>query len=162
MNAFIYKACESDLPKIKAIADQVWEKHYSSIISQEQIDFMYALMYSADALLEQMQHGHTFFIYEEEEVPLGFVSMKIENDCIKIPKLYVNMQAHGKGIGKKLIATIEEQAIHSGIDTIELNVNRFNTNSIEFYKKVGFTIKKSVDIPLDRFVLEDYVMTLLV
>jgi ribosomal protein S18 acetylase RimI-like enzyme len=42
--------------------------------------------------------------------------------------------------------------------SVQLNVNRFNTESIAFYKKVGFQIIETIDIPLDKFLLEDYVM----
>ena len=158
MSANIYKATIADIPKIIAIADKVWVAHYSKIISQEQIEYMYALMYSANALSQQMQDGHSFFIYEENEIPLGFVSMKADKDIVKIPKLYVSIEAQGKGIGKKLVEKIISEAKSQHAISVQLNVNRFNTESIAFYKKVGFQIIETIDIPLDKFLLEDYVM----
>lgn len=154
----IYQAQASDIAKIKSIADQVWVNHYATIISQEQIDYMYPLMYSEASLAKQMQDGHQFFIANLENQEVGFISIKREKDCIKIPKIYVSKAAHGKGIGRMLIEHIAKLASQEGFNALELNVNRYNTNAIAFYKKVGFIIKEEVDIPLDKFVLEDYVM----
>lgn len=160
MHDSIFKAQAADITKIRSIADNVWQAHYSKIISQEQIDFMYPLMYSESSLGKQMEQGHQFFIYQEADLALGFVSMVYENDIIKIPKLYVRIDAQGKSIGKKLILKIKEEAKILNASAVQLNVNRFNTDSIAFYKKVGFEIIDAVDIPLDKFLLEDYVMRL--
>ena len=42
--------------------------------------------------------------------------------------------------------------------TLELNVNR-NNPAKDFYAKNGFKIVEEIDIPLDKFWLNDYVMT---
>ena len=54
----------NDIPKIVDVATKTWHNTYKNIISQEQIDFMFEKMYTANALLEQMQNGHTFLIYQ--------------------------------------------------------------------------------------------------
>jgi len=158
MNTSIYQAQRNDIETIKSIADQVWVQHYATIISQEQIDYMYPLIYSEESLAKQMQDAHQFFICNSENQNLGFISIKKEKEVIKIPKLYVSKVAHGKGIGRTLIEYIANLAKKEGFTALELNVNRFNLNAIAFYKKMGFYIKEEVDIPFNKFVLEDYVM----
>ena len=54
--------------------------------------------------------------------------------------------------------TIEKTSPYSNI--IELNVNRQN-NAVDFYKRLGFTILKEVDIPIGKgYFMNDYVMSL--
>lgn len=154
------KAEEKNIASIIEVSENVWKQHYASIISQEQINYMYPRMYSYEAIQEQMHKGHQFYLIVENEKPLGFISLQNDVDCIHIPKLYVALSAQGKGIGRMLINQAKQIALAQGIQKIRLNVNRFNTNSIAFYKKVGFSIIQDIDIPLDRFVLEDHIMEL--
>ena len=63
----------------------------------------------------------------------------------------------GNGSGKKLITHISELAKSKGGKILELNVNRGNT-AHHFYRKIGFDIHQTVDIPYHHFILNDYVM----
>lgn len=148
----------NDIPKILDVAEATWKHTYSSIISQEQIDFMYERMYSAAAILQQMQDGHTFLICTNEEQNLGFVSYYIREDSMLcIPKLYVKPELHRKGIGRTLLEEVEKIALKNKIDFLELNVNRKNT-AMYFYKKQGFELHEKVDIAYGKFWLNDYVL----
>ena len=75
----------------------------------------------------------------------------------KLQKLYVLPTEQGKGTGKILIAEVINLAKQAKGKVIELNVNRKNT-AFNFYKKLGFEIYQTVDIPYHHFVLNDYVM----
>lgn len=148
----------TDIPKIIEVADATWRQTYTSIISQEQIDFMYERMYSAAAILQQMQDGVTFLMCFEDDKILGFVSYQIQEDnIIYIPKLYVKPEAHKKGIGKLLIDAVEKIALKNKVNFLELNVNRKNP-AMYFYKKIGFELYEKVDIAYGKFWLNDYVL----
>lgn len=54
-----------------------------------------------------------------------------------------------------IIKLAEEQKYNS----ITLNVNRFNFKAVNAYKKYGFKVKESIDIPYGDFILNDYIMT---
>jgi diamine N-acetyltransferase len=47
-------------------------------------------------------------------------------------------QYQGKGIGKKAMNFIEQQAHDLGFERMELGVFEFNTRAIEFYKQLGY------------------------
>ncbi|MEZ5025342.1 MAG: GNAT family N-acetyltransferase [Chitinophagales bacterium] len=148
----------NDIPKIAAVAAATWHTTYKNIISQEQIDFMYERMYTQTALLEQMQAGHTFLIYLDNEETLGFVSYFIREDSgMYIPKLYVKPDTQGKGIGKNLLNEVEKIARKNKLQFLELNVNRKNP-AMYFYKKIGFELHEKVDIAYGKFWLNDYVL----
>ncbi len=148
----------ADIPKIVEVADATWKQTYASIISQEQVDFMYERTYSADALKEQMQNGVTFLMCMENDCILGFVAYEIkEEGILYIPKLYVKPETHGKGIGRMLLDAAENIAIKNRLDFLELNVNRKNP-AMYFYKKIGFELHEKVDIAYGKFWLNDYIL----
>ena len=61
--------------------------------------------------------------------------LRLEN-CGEIDAMYVVPEFQGKGLGKKLIEKAFEW-LGSNLD-VKLVVVKYNTNAIEFYKKMGF------------------------
>ena len=156
----VREAHEKDLIIIHELAAQIWQKTYEPIISQQQIDYMFELMYSLEGLQQQILiQQHRFFLAFETSTPIGFASISFPSTMkCKIHKLYILPQMQGKNVGSTLLHNIENMAKNSQAQVLELNVNRHNTKAIGFYKKVGFNIVETVDIPLASYVLNDYVM----
>lgn len=46
----------------------------------------------------------------------------------------------GKGLGKLILQKLEQEAIHTGIGTIELQARE---NAVEFYKANGYSVKET-------------------
>ena len=154
----IVKAKESDLEAIQEMAYQIWPVYYSNIISIEQIEYMLRLLYSPEALRQQVANGQVFFIAEEMGKMVGFMGITPgPSNKVKIDKLYLNESCRGKGYGKLLIHFAEEQAKQLKASSIFLNVNRFNA-SFDFYTKMGFKVKSIIDIPFGPFWLNDFVV----
>ena len=107
----------NELDKVHNIALDVWEKTYSSIISKEQIEFMFDKMYTLESLAEQMKSGHIFLIHETDEGINGFCSYCIEQNGVKIPKLYVSLTKQKKAIktAKQLVASWSRTALAAAI-----------------------------------------------
>ena len=76
----------------------------------------------------------------EEEVVVGFIAM-IENE---IGGLFVSPDRHGRGIGTKLVKTVEEEGGEGGkgMDRLEVEVFKRNEVGRPFYKKYGFEFMK--------------------
>ncbi|MBB6499666.1 GNAT family N-acetyltransferase [Pedobacter cryoconitis] len=156
------KAKEEDLPVIQQIGTITYGPTYTPLIGQEQVDFMLDKFYNIFALRQQLIDGHTFLIAQEEGKDLAFASYSIgdHDSVIKLHKLYVLPEAHGKGLGKLLINEVRNKAIEAGAKSLELNVNRYN-KAKDFYEKAGFKIKETVDIEIGNgFFMNDYVMAL--
>ncbi len=155
------KGKEEDIESIQNIAYQTWPHAYSSLISQEQIDYMLKKMYNRAELLSQLQQGYTFLVAEEDDIDLGFAVFSIidsTNHIYKLHKLYVLPEVHGKGLGKLLINEVVNLVRKVGGGSLELNVNREN-NAVKFYKAAGFTVKETVDLDIGNdFLMNDYVM----
>ncbi len=157
----IRKASLSDYDTIHAIALPVWDATYKSILTQDQMDYMLNLMYSNEAITEQINiKGHKFLLAVDEGEYLGFASYEPNylSETTKIHKLYVLTLAHGRGIGKALISVIENAAKKNFNDKILLNVNKHNP-AVHFYIKSGFVNMGEDVIDIGNgYVMDDYLM----
>lgn len=155
------KGKEEDIESIQQLASKTWPDTYGDIISAAQISYMLEKMYNRGELLLQLKQGYTFLIAEENDKDLGFAAFStIESQphIYKLHKLYVLPEAHGKGLGKLLINEVMDLIRQAGGMSVELNVNREN-NAVQFYKKIGFKIKGTVDLDIGNgFLMNDYVM----
>ena len=143
---------------IQQLADKIWRKHYPSIITIEQIDYMLDKMYSVESLAEQMNNGHQFTILKIDGLAVGFVavSKKAERHYF-IHKLYVDTTQHRKGLGKLLLDKVE--ADYQDAEHFSLTVNRQNFKAINFYFKNGFVIDEVADFEIGNgFIMNDFVM----
>lgn len=72
-------------------------------------------------------------LFCKENPGYGFVSEHIPELGIAIEKEY-----RGKGLGKKLMNSIIEEAKNNGFDELSLSVDANNSNAIQLYDKIGF------------------------
>ncbi|OIQ16931.1 MAG: GNAT family N-acetyltransferase [Flavobacterium sp. MedPE-SWcel] len=158
----IVKASLKDVTLINELAEQVWELTYKDILSPEQLEYMFGMMYSPTSIKNQLdEKGHQFILIKDDaEIYYGFASYEISArpETTKIHKLYVLPQTQGKGIGRLLLNAIEKEAHANGNNTITLNVNRFNT-ALHFYNKTGFVKTGTEDIDIGNgYLMEDFIL----
>jgi diamine N-acetyltransferase len=152
----------NDIPFIKEVAFHSWFDTYKTVISQEQMEFMYGEMYSPEALLKQMEFlKHQFLVAWLDGKAIGFASYSeiVEQPIItyKLHKLYLLPECKGQKIGRALLHEVEQKTKSLGAARLILNVNR-NNPALHFYQHIGYQIIETIDIPYDRFWLNDYVM----
>lgn len=159
----IRKATAADMPIVTELAELIWPQTYSEYISEAQLRYMLNLMYNQEELLLQYHKGFTFFIASVQGKDVGFACaspLDEQNHVYKLHKLYVLPSTQGMGIGKFLIDKVVDLVAAEGGKSLQLNVNRNNT-ATNFYLKIGFKIKETVDINIgDGFFMNDYVMEL--
>lgn len=155
----IRNASMKDIPLIRSLAQEIWPKTYASILSQRQIDYMMKLMYSENALNDQMKHNHQFILVFNNGIPVGFAAFgEIGPTVYKLYKIYVLHSQQGKGAGKFVINHIINQVKAKGGSAIQLNVNRHNTAKL-FYEKLGFIEIREEDIDIGGgYFMNDYIM----
>jgi len=159
----ISEAGLNDVKTIQKITNITWPITYGEILSQEQLDYMLGLFYSNEALANQIKNKEQlFYLISDSESTIGFIGIEhnYKNEAVtKIHKIYLLPETQGKGYGKKVFESIEELAAENNSSHLLLNVNRFNT-ALNFYKKMGFEIKETVDIEIGNgYLMEDYVMS---
>ncbi|MFD2514438.1 GNAT family N-acetyltransferase [Pontibacter locisalis] len=159
-NINIRKATTPDIPVIKILAEETWEPTYSSILSKEQIDYMFDVIYKEEALQKQMQAGQTFLLLYEQDKPVGFASFSVKDQdehIFKLNKIYLLPACQGKGYGKLLLGAVEEEVKAQGAHMLDLNVNRYN-KAKDFYKRCGYYVYQQEDIPIGPYWMNDYIM----
>ena len=158
MNITFIKASQKDIPIIAQLADKIWNEHYISIITKQQIDYMLGEMYSPESLLKQMNEGHQFTLAYINDKPAGYISLSTKDDRnYFLHKFYVDVSEHRKGIGSNLFEYVLNKLPADCI--IELAVNRENYKAINFYFKLGFVIKHTIDLDIGGgFFMNDFLM----
>ena len=159
----IRKAGIKDTGLIRDLAFSTWPDAYGNILSTGQLNYMLELIYSKDALANQIQYlHHQFIIVYDNNTAAGFASyspkLKGDNTVYRLHKLYVLPNQQGKGTGKLLLNFILNEIKQRGAKILELNVNR-NNKAFHFYTKIGFTISNEEDIDIGGgYFMNDYVM----
>lgn len=157
----IRKATIGDAETINTLANEIWPRSYSGVISDDQIAYMLRERYSVQELANQIaQNLQTYFLIIEDTRPVGFASYgPVENDphTFRLHKLYCLPSTHGKGYGKALLYKIINEVKQHGANALELNVHRQNPAKT-FYDKMGFEVVFEVDIPMGPYFLNDYIM----
>ena len=151
-----------DAETIHKLAHQIYFTTYQDILSQDQMEFMLEKSYTVSALKQSMKLDQDFYLALDNSIPVGFIALKnTDEQILRIEKLYLLPSTQGKGFGSKLIEFAKYEAKSRFKSTLELNVNRNNT-AYHFYIKMGFKVIKEVDIPYYGYILDDYVMWLLI
>ncbi len=154
----ISKANQSDAKLLESLAKEIWQHHYLPIIGQAQIDYMLNKYQSEPAILSDLKTGYTYYMAKADKIPCGYCSVKMDNGVF-LSKFYVKKSYRGKGIGKKIIEIINNYAADNNANRIWLTCNKYNSESLGVYKKLGF--KKIDSIVTDiggGYVMDDYVL----
>jgi len=145
------------LSRVHALAKKTWFNTYKSILEEQQLNYMFNMMYKIENLEHNVKKGSSYYIIRDK-VDLGFIEIIKKEYIIKLNKIYVIPNQQGKGLGENLIRFICDIAKNKKITQIELNVNRYN-KAIKFYLKQDFKIIKEENIEIGNgYLMEDYVM----
>ncbi|NVO85662.1 GNAT family N-acetyltransferase [Hymenobacter terrestris] len=154
-------ATAADIPTILALAEATWEPTYRFIISREQIEYMYRVIYTEASLQRQIsEQGHQFLLaYADCETASGYASFSAQPEAgiFKLQKIYVLPSHQGLGLGQQLIGAVETAVRVAGGHTLDLNVNRHNP-ALAFYEHLGFQRHHEEDIAIGPYWMNDYVM----
>lgn len=156
----IHPATLTDIPVIVELAEATWEPTYRFIISREQLEYMYRVIYTPASLERQMtEQGHRFLVLYCEEQACGFASYSAKDPAgtYHLNKIYLLPSHQGRGLGQQLLGAVEQAVRAAGGHTLELNVNRHNP-ALAFYEHQGFHQHREEDIPIGPYWMNDYVM----
>ena len=155
----IQPATEQDIPTIITLAEATWEPTYRFIISKEQIDYMYRVIYTPASLRRQMrdQH-HQFLLAYVDGRPSGFASYSEKPESVyHLNKIYVLPSHPGPGLGMLVVQAVGGAVRRAGGSALELNVNRLNP-ALAFYERQGFAQHREEDIAIGPYWMNDFVL----
>ncbi|MDZ7613369.1 MAG: GNAT family N-acetyltransferase [Flavobacteriaceae bacterium] len=158
-NIEIRTAKPSDLLVIEALAQIIWREHYTPIIGPDQVEYMLAKYQSVAAMQEQINSGYSYYLMVVQEIPVGYLSLRLNAHAVFLSKIYVLKEQRGRGIARAAMNFVISETTRAGLGLITLTVNKNNTGSIHAYEKMGFVNKGSIVTEIgEGFVMDDFVM----
>jgi ribosomal protein S18 acetylase RimI-like enzyme len=161
----LVKANSENIQIIIELTKKIWPVAYGKILTMAQLDYMIDKFYNETALLELIDKGHVFYLAQDDNgKEVGFVSYELNSELnkTKIHKIYVLPETQGTGLGRQFFELVKEKAIENNQSNIFLNVNKRN-HAIHFYTKLGFTKVKDEVIDIENgYVMDDYVMEVVI
>ncbi len=150
---------DKNLKKIEDMASIIWHEHYTPIIGIHQVEYMLDKFQSVNTMKAQIETGYHYFIINDEDEPLGYLSFNQRKQQLFLSKIYVLKESRGKGIGKKAMNFIVDTARALGCEKVSLTVNKFNHNSIKAYESSGFINKEALVQDIGGgYIMDDYLM----
>lgn len=140
----LQNASDPRLSKIKTIYVNSFKKAYKKIYPDVEITGN-EVFTDYKKLLQGQNKKFVLIVAQENENPVGFISLKIEQlnkkEVLYIDQLAVNPTMWRQGIAKKILAKSEQIVLNEfpKISKTTLITRRKNHPAINFYKKIGFT-----------------------
>ncbi|MDT0558662.1 GNAT family N-acetyltransferase [Ichthyenterobacterium sp. W332] len=145
--------------EVEVLAKVIWSSHYTPIIGAAQVTYMLDKFQSKDAIEGQISEDYEYYLIQNSNKSIGYFSIQKRKIALFLSKFYVLESERGKGFGKQALNFINERADSLNCLKIELTVNKYNSNSIEAYKRMGFKITEAVVFDIGNgFVMDDYRM----
>jgi len=152
----------NDILEVELMAKEIWNQHYVTIIGKEQVDYMIKFFQNKETIEKQIfKENYLYYIIQDENQNAGYFAIVPNNEKKEmfLSKIYIYLNFRGKGLSKEVINYIESVCKRDLLKRIYLTVNKYNLNTIEVYKKLGFRIIDSAVFDIGNgFVMDDYVM----
>ncbi len=132
----------SDINEIKEmsnLASTIVKDHYDPILGETQNDYMVDKFQSVTAIKEQLEKGYSYyFVVNKGGLKVGFIAFYPREDHIYLSKFYLHKDYRGKGISRDMLHFVIARTKETGLNSIILNVNKYNDIAISAYEKLGF------------------------
>jgi GNAT superfamily N-acetyltransferase len=155
-------ATGEDIEAVAGLAREIWDQHFTPIIGQAQVDYMLDKFQSVSAIAGQIREdGYEYYLVADEGEWAGYFALVGGEDggSMQLSKLYLKRSCRGCGIGRAVLAFIEEECVARAVRALWLTVNKNNAGSIAFYQWCEFVIAEPMVTDIGGgFVMDDYRM----
>jgi dTDP-4-amino-4,6-dideoxy-D-galactose acyltransferase len=105
----------------------------------KQIEFKYLYNLWVDNSING-KFADGILVYKDQNSILGFVTYKTNQDVATIGLIAVNPKYQGRGIGRKLIQSLENKLAIIGVATVKIPTQLQNEMACGFYTKMGYQL----------------------
>lgn len=149
-----------NITELANLASEIWHEYWVEILTPEQIDYMVENFQSEKAISNQIKNeNYIYFFINVDNENAGYIGLSKKQDHLFLSKLYIKKEFRHKGLGTKAFDFIKNFAKENNYTNIILTVNKYNTNTINAYKKWQFKEIDSVVTDIGNgFVMDDYIM----
>ncbi len=169
MNLQIKPCTESDIPNFIAVARHSYKEHYLHLW-HDGGDWYLQNNFTKEQFTKELSDSNAaLFLIFDEQIPVGFIKLNIDKSygefseiaALELERIYFIKSAAGRGLGKATLDFISDFAKLRNKSVIWLKTMD-SAPSVEFYKRVGFTMLENYTLPFEQMKIEYrgmYVMT---
>ena len=144
----IKKLEAKDAQLLSSVALKAYSDHYLNLWHDEG-KWYTDKYFSVDRLRTELNDANAvFYLAYYSNIPVGFLKLNIsaplqgkeDKTPLELERIYLNKEATGKGVGRKLVELAFVVAKQNNKDLVWLKAMDTSHSSIAFYKKMGFEI----------------------
>ena len=148
-----------EVAAVKPLATRIWWDCYRGMIPDAQISRMLDWMYDPARVADELRAGVRWEWLLLDGAPVGYLSWELQHGALHLHKLYLEKAWHGRGLGQRMLAHVEERARAAKASHVDLRVNRANDRALRAYRRAGYQrIADDVRDIGDGFVMDDHIL----
>lgn len=150
-----------EIMAVAELADEIWRQHFTSIIGEDQVNYMLDKFQSPGAISGQVESGAEYYLVTVGVQPVAYLCLIPEpaDGKMMLSKIYVKQEARGTGVGNLILKFAEAECNNHDINTLWLTVNRFNNDTVKWYRQKGFNVVDEVKKDIGGgFYMDDFIM----
>jgi ribosomal protein S18 acetylase RimI-like enzyme len=160
MNSTVRPWLRADLPAIQQLLLETWLEAYGSFIPRADLAGYLHAQYS-QAKLEGLfaDPDVTGLVAEAEGAVVGYAKLyhARAEQRFYLHQLYILPANQGLGLGRRLMACVEERARELGADRIWLGVMVKNVRAVAWYRKMGYTVTETTPFVMGSTTVDHYI-----
>lgn len=145
-----------------ALASDIWQEYYTSLIGVDQVNYILAAFQSPDAISAQINsEGYLYYLAYDETArrAAAYCGVRSDGDVLFLSKIYVHSDYRRAGLFSSMLNRALEDAPETS--KVWLTVNKGNALAISAYKAKGFTVESELVTDIGSgYVMDDYKMVL--
>lgn len=151
---------KEELPRLAALASEIWHEHFPPIIGLAQVEYMVEKFQSEQAITHAVEaDGYRYYFLRLEDAEVGYIGIQPQGKVLFLSKLYIKKEYRGRKFARAGIEFLAELCRAEGWERIRLTCNRYNQNTLAAYDKLGFVITCEQDADIGNgFMMNDYVL----
>ncbi|WP_166243058.1 GNAT family N-acetyltransferase [Paenibacillus turpanensis] len=109
-----------------------------------------AITETVDAIRQKIQgRGGAVLVWAESE-PVGSAQYYVEEDYLYIGRISVLPAWRGRGIGRRIVAYLEDTARTKGLAQVRLEVRQSLPENVNYYTKLNYVLIQEHEYPCKR------------
>jgi ribosomal protein S18 acetylase RimI-like enzyme len=114
---------------------------------------------SKHAIAAQIASGYEYYLILRNGESAGYLAVVPDpaKSSLQLSKLYIRKTLRGLGIGKESVDFVAGLCRQSGIGKLWLTVNKYNSESISWYERLGFARAGEVVMDIGGgYIMDDF------
>ena len=159
--SIIEKASIGDAALLVNLARDIYKEHYLHLWHPGGAEwYMNEYAYAAEKIKTDLADpGIQYYIAFDGNIPLGYLKLVLTSilegyeklDALEVERIYLHKKIMGKSVGRKFMEIAFQKAMELKKDLIFLKAMDSSSDAIGFYKKLGYTICGSLQLPMPKF-----------